>query len=484
MGLGARDVRSPCWRTSWPRATISRTASGARSAVSPRTKKVARAPWVSSRSSAARVLCSTRDTSRARSRASTSELSVTAWKSSLDGDGQDVLATSRLGHDQAVPTGPASAAKIGCRGAPARFSRLSGVVRHRHDFEGALQVLEVGAQPLALDGALELHPREEREFLDIVGAEQIERVQQDRRFDPRHATQLECGAEVGPGDERRDGAQRQDVAHVEGDPYEGQGRDRDLEQGLRTELPMIGADRVGAVAEVAEQRAAFLAFLLVEFRAPEVVPPRERTEPGGQGRCVVAISPLQQDLERRSAQAVARTAEAREPRTRCLPDGFFAASDLLLDLVGRVEVEPGLVPERVVRELVARVRDRAKGRSVASQRRVLAHDEERDREVQLSQQLHDARSQRIEVGRILLPARVAVGLHVRPLVVEVERETRECRHSAVPPSARSPSLSINAPAASSAMWTVSLTFRVPLTMCAELTQWRPSPSRRGASFWE
>src|SRR5213594_306698 len=82
----------PWHATSWPRATISRTSSGSRSATQPRTKKVARTPCDSRRSSTTRVPSPARrgrssheargNTARRFSTWNHSSMSMGAWRSS------------------------------------------------------------------------------------------------------------------------------------------------------------------------------------------------------------------------------------------------------------------------------------------------------------------------------------------------------------------------------------------------------------------
>ncbi len=72
-----------------------------------------------------------------------------------------------------------------------------------------------------------------------------------------------------------------------------------------------------------------------------------------------------------------------------------------------------------------RLRWRAGPRRFFWQRRVLSDDEETDRQPARGEELEDARHDYVEVGRMRLPRRVAMRLHVRPLVVEVERKARE-----------------------------------------------------------
>ena len=86
----------------------------------------------------------------------------------------------------------------------------------------------------------------------------------------------------------------------------------------------------------------------------------------------------------------------------------------------------------------------------------------------------DARDDDVEVGGIALPGRVAVGLQVRPLVVEVEREAGVAHAG----TAAGGSTSGNARSASC---TLSFTLRVPLTICAEPTKEEAGGSSFGSA---
>src|SRR6185369_12839228 len=72
--------------------------------------------------------------------------------------------------------------------------------------------------------------------------------------------------------------------------------------------------------------------------------------------------------------------------------------------------------------LVARLGDRAEDLLVGRLVGVEADDEKGDRQLPLSQKLQHARHDDWQVARQRLPFRIAVRLHVRPLVVEVERD--------------------------------------------------------------
>jgi hypothetical protein len=53
-------------------------------------------------------------------------------------------------------------------------------------------------------------------------------------------------------------------------------------------------------------------------------------------------------------------------------------------------------------------------------RSVLPHDEKGNLELELVQQIQHSRYEQRQIGRKRLPAFIAMGLHVRPLVIEIE----------------------------------------------------------------
>jgi hypothetical protein len=104
-------------------------------------------------------------------------------------------------------------------------------------------------------------------------------------------------------------------------------------------------------------------------------------------------------------------------------------------------------------------------------RRVLPHDEKSDAPLKPLQEIQHAGNNEIQIGWERLPIGISVGLHVRPLVVEVQRQAAErfgVTHGVSPGSAP-PVVPTSCAASrsvtdSSASLTVSLTFRVPLTI--------------------
>ena len=67
-------------------------------------------------------------------------------------------------------------------------------------------------------------------------------------------------------------------------------------------------------------------------------------------------------------------------------------------------------------------RDRAQRVIVFLQRCILTDHEKRNPELSLRQEIQHARNEDVQVGRETFPARIAVGLQVRPLVIDVQRK--------------------------------------------------------------
>ena len=95
---------------------------------------------------------------------------------------------------------------------------------------------------------------------------------------------------------------------------------------------------------------------------------------------------------------------------------------LAFELFAAVQVQPRLVLERMVADLVPRRHDRTQGRVVARFDSIGADHEERDAQPLALEHIEHVRHHCVQVRRPRLPARVAVDLHVRPQVVEVERQ--------------------------------------------------------------
>ncbi len=87
--------------------------------------------------------------------------------------------------------------------------------------------------------------------------------------------------------------------------------------------------------------------------------------------------------------------------------------------------------KRVVADLVAGGGDHLQGFAVLFEGGVLADDEDGDLPAEVVEDFQEPRHDEVEVGGEGLPAGVAVGLHVGPLVVEVEGEASRWVSSAV-----------------------------------------------------
>src|ERR1700735_3299809 len=151
-------------------------------------------------------------------------------------------------------------------------------------------------------------------------------------------------------------------------------------------------------------------------------------------------------------------------------DARLGAGKLIINSRSTAPVHPRLVIMRVIADLVAAPGDFGEDVGVHRHCRVLADDEKGDSEIELIENLEYARNEQIEIRRHRLPCRISMRLHVRPLIVQVEREgglhataasgelTGSARSCAVTRFARP---------------TVSFTLSVPLTICALLAMKRP-----------
>ena len=184
------------------------------------------------------------------------------------------------------------------------------------------------------------------------------------------------------------------------------------------------------LAEGAEEGAALSPLLRRQPGRAEVVRPRQRPQEGRQGARVIAVSPPRQHGERRRGQAEPRPAKPRRPLPRGPHDRLLRPRQLLVQLRLGVEMEPRLVPERVVADLVPRRRDRRQGCAVLLPGRVLANDEEGDPQPPLGQEGQDARHGQVQIGGERLPPGVAVDLEIGPEVVQVQGEAGEGRRAA------------------------------------------------------
>ncbi len=262
--------------------------------------------------------------------------------------------------------------------------------------------------------------------------------------------------EVGPRERPGVRVEVEHVAQVDGNPQQGQGGDRDLEQRPLGELPAVRSHRAEPLPPSAEQLRPALPLFRRQVRLHEVERPREWSEKGREGRAVVAVPAAKQHPQDRWRHAEARAAETVGPMAGGAGDGLLRLGNLALDLLLRVEVQPGLVVKGVVSDLVPRLPQAAQRHAVRRQGRVLADHEDGEALATALHEVEKSRHHQVEVAGERLPARIAVGLHVRPLVVEVEREAGDGRsHWRTPSKARSASR------------TLSFTFSVPLTMWAE-----------------
>src|SRR4051794_27253383 len=103
----------------------------------------------------------------------------------------------------------------------------------------------------------------------------------------------------------------------------------------------------------------------------EVVRPSQRAEEGGEGRGIVEVTLAGQHPEDCGREAVSRTAEPDRTLTGRLLDGLLGPRQLRIDFLFRVAVQPGLVTERVVPDLMASRTDCLQGSLVLVQDGVL-----------------------------------------------------------------------------------------------------------------
>ena len=204
-----------------------------------------------------------------------------------------------------------------------------------------------------------------------------------------------------------------------------------LEQLPALELPPERPHRAQRVLPGAEQGAALLFLLVRELAGREEVGAGQRVQQVREHGGVVVVAAAAQRLERVLRQAEARPAKAARAHAGRGFDRVLGLAQLLVELGGRVEMQPGLVAEAVIADLVAGGGDGAQRRAVLLERGVLADDEEGDREPPFGEEGEDSRHDGVEIGRMRLPAGVAVRLHVGPLVVEVQREARVARHASL-----------------------------------------------------
>ena len=235
----------------------------------------------------------------------------------------------------------------------------------------------------------------------------------------------EGGLEVVHRQPRGPRRQIDDVAGVERDLHAGHRRHRDFEDLARRRAPPVGTDRAPPVAERAVQGFPLPALLSGQGARPEVIGARQRAQERREGRGVVEIAAPRQDFERHRRQAEPRPPESHRAASRGALDALLRPLELRLDLRLPVPVQPRLVVEGVVADLVSGRRDGRERLPVHCERGVLPHDEHRDGQVQRLQQPEDAGHHQVQVRRQGLPLPVPAGLQVRPLVVEVEGQARE-----------------------------------------------------------
>ena len=137
------------------------------------------------------------------------------------------------------------------------------------------------------------------------------------------------------------------------------------------------------------------------------------------------VAAIHEDLEQRRTPTESGPAEAHWPAAGRRLDRRFRIADLGGQLVRRVAMEPRLVLERVVADFVSRRNDGAQLIVVGGNGRIAAHDEERDPHVERVERAQRRVEEHVVVRRARLPPGVAVRLHVRPLIVDVERHARE-----------------------------------------------------------
>src|SRR6185437_12060454 len=229
--------------------------------------------------------------------------------------------------------------------------------------------------------------------------------------------------------------EEEEVAEVEGRLDAGDRGDRDLEQRVAVaKRPLVRARGTEAIAEGAEESFALGGLRHPLARGREIVRAREGTEVRGKRGRVEQVVAGGEHLEQGLAPAVAGPAKAARALARCGRDRVFGLLDFFLELRARVEVQPALVLERVIAHLVsARDELRDCGR-VALYRRVEADDEEGDAESERLEGVERDGQESREMRRTRLPPLVAADFHVRPEIVDVERDAAErtLRHGRPP----------------------------------------------------
>ena len=283
-----------------------------------------------------------------------------------------------------------------------------------------------------------------------------------------------------PGNSRAGGLrvrrQHQEVAHVDRQPQDRQGRDRQLQQLGTVDAEPVGPQRAQAVGPGAVEMLPLLTLGRVQPRGAEVHGPGHRADDGREGGRVVPVAAADEHPQRVLREAVPGPAEPVGADSGGAGDRVLGATQLLLELGLAVAVQPGLVAVGVVADLVARRGDRPEHRGVLVTVGVPAHREHGDAQVPLPHQVEQPGPEHREVGRRVGPGRDPTDREVGPLVVGVERQTRDGLHrhpfgcGSYGPGATLP---VNAGSERTASATVSFTLRVPFTIWADETRLTP-----------
>ena len=165
------------------------------------------------------------------------------------------------------------------------------------------------------------------------------------------------------------------------------------------ERPAVWLHRPERVREAAEQRLASLLLLGAELALREEIGAGERIEDVRKGRRVVRVATLAQHLERRPRDAEAGAAKTVYDHAGGLLYRVFGALELAIEIRLAVQMQPWLVVEAVIADLMAGLGDAAQRGAVLLERRVLPDDEERDAQPALVQELEYARHDQVEIAR-------------------------------------------------------------------------------------
>src|SRR5262249_56717302 len=116
--------------------------------------------------------------------------------------------------------------------------------------------------------------------------------------------------------------------------------------------PPIGTERLQRLGEGSEEQLALLSLLRGQWRAHEVIRPRQRAQKRRQRRGVVAVASSGKNPQRCRREAEARSAKAARSLPRGTLDVLLGPPELGLRLLFGVQVQPGLVMEGMVADLV------------------------------------------------------------------------------------------------------------------------------------